>query len=97
MHIIPDPPAGGLHGIDGVPHDISGPPARGPHGIGGVHCPRPECEAGVQCRGGGGQYPTPGGGPHGMDGPPNAGPYDGGQVGGCSPSGDPPYGIIVDA
>jgi hypothetical protein len=49
----------------------------------------------VQCRGGGGQYPTPGGGPHGIDGPPDACPHGGGHVGGCPPPGDPPYGVAV--
>jgi hypothetical protein len=57
----------------------------------------PGCEADVQCRGGGGQYPTHGGGPHGIDGPPDAGPHGGGHIGGCPLPGDPPYGIIVDA
>jgi hypothetical protein len=76
---------------------VSGPPAGDPHGIGGVHCPGPWYEAGVQCRGGGGQYPTPGGGPHDIDGPLDVGPHGGGHVGGCPPPGDPPYGIIVDA
>jgi hypothetical protein len=57
--------------------------------------PDPGCEASVQYRGGGGQYPTPRGGPHGIDGPPDAGPHSSGHVGGCPPPGDPPYGIIV--
>jgi hypothetical protein len=51
----------------------------------------------VQSRGGGGQYPTLGGGPHIIDGPSDAGPHGGGDVGDCPPPGDPPYGIIVDA
>jgi hypothetical protein len=85
-HTLPDHHARGPHGIDDVPH-----------GIGGVQCPGPRCKAGVQCRGGGSQYPIPGGGPHGIDGPPNASPHGGDHVGGCPPLGDPPYGIVVDA
>jgi hypothetical protein len=51
----------------------------------------------VQCRGGGSQYPTPGGGPHDIDDPLDVGPHGGGHVGGCPPPGEPPYGIVVDA
>jgi hypothetical protein len=59
--------------------------------------PDPGCEAGVQCRDGGGQYPTHGGGPYGIDDPSDAGPHGGGHVVGCPPPEDPPYGIVIDA